>query len=114
MSSARSLGRALGSWLRSFHDWAADEKQAECREILSKNGVMKGVKFYVNYTMLIDTIGNFPDILEESRDVFEQVRDFAAAEMKREDSDHKYGVIHGDFWTGKYVFYPFSSLGILY
>lgn len=103
MSSARSLGRALGSWLRSFHDWAADEKQAECRDTLAKNGVMKDLKFYVNYAMLIDTIENFPNILGESRDVFERVRDFAAAELKREHCDDVYGIIHGDFWTGKYV-----------
>lgn len=63
---------------------------------------MKQLKFWVNYTMLIDTIANFPDILTQSRDVFEQVRDFAATELTKQNHDNEYGIIHGDFWTGKY------------
>lgn len=51
--------------------------------------------------MLLDTSANFPEILEESRVVFEEVHNFAAAELKKEDHDDKYGLIHGDFWTGK-------------
>lgn len=63
---------------------------------------MKDLKFWVNYTMLLDTIGNFPDILEGNRDIFEKVRDLAAAELEQQSHDDGYGVIHGDFWTGKY------------
>lgn len=104
-SSAESLGRALGSWLRSFHDWGSNKDQAGCKATLSKNESMKELKFWVNYTILIDTIANFPHILEKSRHVFEEVRDFAAAELTKQDHDDEYGIIHGDFWTGKYVYH---------
>ena len=101
-SSGRALGSALGSWLRSFHHWTAEEQQIETTKILGQNKVMKDLKFWVNYTMLLDTIGNFPDILEGNRDIFEKVRDLAAAELEQQSHDDGYGVIHGDFWTGKY------------
>lgn len=100
-TSARALGHSLGSWLRSFHSWASRPEQAETREILSKNQVLKDLKFYINYTWLLDTIGNFPAILEDSREIFEKVRDSAAEELKRTEYDDEYNVIHGDFWTGK-------------
>jgi hypothetical protein len=100
-TSALALGNSLGSWLRSFHSWASKPEQAEIRSILSGNQTLKDLKFYINYTWLLDTIEKFPAILEDSRDVFEKVRDSAAEELKRTDYDDEYNVIHGDFWTGK-------------
>ncbi|KAJ5486956.1 hypothetical protein N7530_001256 [Penicillium desertorum] len=99
-SSGRALGSALGSWLRSFHNWTTEEQQVESTKLLGENKVMKELKFWVNYTMLMNTIENFPDILEKDRDIFEKVRDLAAAELERQNYDEGYGVIHGDFWTG--------------
>lgn len=103
-SSARSLGRALGSWLRSFHDWGNSNNRDECKETLSRNQTMKDLKFWVNYTMLLDTVKNFPTILDKNRDIFEKVHKFAATELTQKDCDDEYGIIHGDFWTGKYVY----------
>jgi hypothetical protein len=100
-TSAQSLGHGLGSWLRAFHTWASKPEQAETREILSKNQALKNLKFYINYTWLLDTIDNFPAILEDSREVLEKVRDFAAEELEGTELDDEYNVIHGDFWTGK-------------
>jgi hypothetical protein len=100
-TSARALGHSLGSWLRSFHACASKPEQTEMRDILGKNHALKDLKFYINYTWLLDTVDNFPAILEESREVFEKVRDFAAEELKRAELDDEYNVIHGDFWTGK-------------
>ncbi|KAJ5885502.1 hypothetical protein N7495_010012 [Penicillium taxi] len=107
---AQSLGRALGSWLRHFHNWVREKQQAESREMLAKNDSMKQLKFSVNYDTLINTIDNFPEILENSRDVFEKVRGLAAAELKKQPHDEGYGVIHGDFWTGN-VLIPKAFLG---
>lgn len=102
-SSARALGRALGSWLRSFHDWGNSNDRSECKETLSRNQTMKDLKFWVNYTMLLDTVKNFPTILDKNRHIFEKLHDFAAAELTQKEYDDEYGIIHGDFWTGKYV-----------
>lgn len=109
-SSGRALGRALGSWLRSFHHWTAEKEQIESTKILGENKVMKDLKFWVNYTLLLDTIENFPDILEGNRDIFEKVRDLAAAELEQQSHDDRYGVIHGDFWTGKYALLDLDSM----
>jgi hypothetical protein len=100
-TSGRSLGSALGSWLKSFHNWASKSEQADSRSLLAQNGTMKDLKFYVNYSMLMDTIANFPGILEDSRGVFEELKDFAAAELKKSEEEDGFGIIHGDFWTGK-------------
>lgn len=100
-SSALSIGRALGSWLRSLHTWSAKDEQSSSKQNLLDNKPMQQIKFYANYTLLVETIGNFPTLLEESRGVFEQVRDAAAAELTSEDHSDEYGIIHGDFWTGK-------------
>ncbi|KAJ5782225.1 hypothetical protein N7457_003999, partial [Penicillium paradoxum] len=99
-ASAQSLGRAIGGWLRSFHEWTIQPEQEELTSVLNKSDVMKDLKFYINYVMLVDTIKDFPVLLEDSRGVFEEVRDLAAAELKRQDYDDSYGIIHGDFWTG--------------
>lgn len=99
------LGSALGAWLRSFHDWGSASERAETRAELGRNAAMKDLKFYVNYSMLLDTVANFPSILNECEGVFGEVRDFAAAELGKlgDDGDGKVGIIHGDFWTGKYA-----------
>ena len=102
-SSGRALGGALGSWLKLFHQWTAEEQQMESTRLLGENKVMRDLKFWVNYTMLMDTIENFPGILEEGRDIFEKVRGLAVAELERQSHDDGYGIIHGDFWTGKYA-----------
>lgn len=109
-SSGRALGSALGSWLRLFHHWAAEEQQMESRKVLGENKVMKDLKFWVNYTLLMNTIENFPSILEQDRDIFEKIRDLAAAELERQDHDNGYGIIHGDFWTGKYALLDLDSM----
>jgi len=61
---------------------------------------MMELKYTMNYgSILMDTISKFPEILEPSRGVFEEV-----AKSVRGELDGDGGVlIHGDFWSGKYV-----------
>ncbi|KAJ5523647.1 hypothetical protein N7513_013191 [Penicillium frequentans] len=68
-AAGHALGRSVGTWLRTFHDWAGKPEQGECRSLLAQNESMKQLKFYVNYSMLMDTIADFPGILENSRGV---------------------------------------------
>ena len=69
---------------------------------MDKNQYMRDLKFMVNYDALVNTIDKYPTVLGDSRDVFSKVREMAAAELSRKDGNGL-GIIHGDFWSGKYV-----------
>ncbi|RAL04967.1 uncharacterized protein BO80DRAFT_490598 [Aspergillus ibericus CBS 121593] len=96
---AFSIGRVLGTWLRSFHLWADKEAQAGVAAEMEKNQSMRDLKFTVNYDTLMNTIDRYPTILGDHRDIFSKVRDMAAAELGRKDKEG-FGIIHGDFWSG--------------
>lgn len=85
--------------MRAFHDWAALPVQHGLREAARANQPMQQLKHVVNYTTLVQTVENFPDVLGDARETFERIREEMAKELQREDLQ----VIHGDFWTGKYV-----------
>lgn len=90
------LGRALGTWLRNFHKWSAT--QAGLRKTVTENKDLQRLKHLINFSWLLDRVGQFPSILGEAKDVFEKVKDMAAKELEDES---RLQVIHGDFWTGK-------------
>ncbi|KAI0406593.1 kinase-like domain-containing protein [Xylaria palmicola] len=90
------LGAALGRWLRAFHDWSAT--RAGLRATVAGNAELQQLKHLINFSWLLDRVGQFPSILGDAKDVFEKVRDMAAEERQDED---RLQVIHGDFWTGK-------------
>lgn len=92
------LGRSLGEWLRSYHNWGQRPEQQEYRDILSKNKDMQSLKVVVNYKRLLQRADECPTILEDVRDVLQQVCDMAFTELEDES---KWQVTHGDFWTGK-------------
>ncbi|KAF7548830.1 hypothetical protein G7046_g8543 [Stylonectria norvegica] len=92
------LGRSLGHWLRSFHDWSERPDQARLREILARNKDMQGLKHMINYRQLVQLTGAHPDILgDEVKPVLQEIAEMAAGELADEAALH---VIHGDFWTG--------------
>ncbi|OJI82397.1 hypothetical protein ASPTUDRAFT_192642 [Aspergillus tubingensis CBS 134.48] len=105
---AFSIGRALGKWLQSFHHWADNEAQSGVAAEMDKNQYMRDLKFMVNYDALVNTIDKYPTILGDSRDVFSNVREMAAAELSRTDGSG-FGIIHGDFWSGN-VLIPKTAL----
>ena len=100
----RSIGRALGEWLLAFHTWT-DEHESSRRELkmrMAGNTLMRELKCSVNYDNLVQSVERYPALLEGSRGVFEEVRAFAKEECKRVDVNGEgFGVIHGDFWSGK-------------
>lgn len=107
--AAKAVGRSLGSWIGSFHAWTSLGQQTELRRTLAKNESMQKLKYTINYERLVNIIDTYPEILEESRSVFEQVRSHAAEEIsmgsqnangRGNSMDHRWGAIHGDFWTG--------------
>ena len=100
-SQASSLGAGLGTWAKDFHTWGAAPEQAELRATMQKNSTALGLKFRVNFGRLVATVDMFPAILERSRGLFKQIE----AEMKKRVASQdtaKLGIIHGDFWSGKY------------
>ncbi|KAI1757474.1 kinase-like domain-containing protein [Xylaria castorea] len=98
------LGRALGKWLRNFHNWSAT--QTDLRKTVAGNTDIRQLKQLINYSWLLDRVGQFPSILGEAKDVFEKVKDMAATELEDES---RLQVIHGDFWTGN-VLLPNSPI----
>lgn len=92
------LGRCLGGWLRSFHNWSNGPDNQGFRDILPTDRESQKLKHMINYGQLVQMVDKYPEILRDARDVFQQVSDQAAAET--EDLS-KLEVTHGDFWTGK-------------
>lgn len=99
-AQCQRLGHALGAWCKSFHVWGKDEERKELRDVMKGNKEMRELKFMVNYQMLINTVDNFPELLEENRSLFEDVKDNIRRELDERDGE----LIHGDFWTGKYAY----------
>ncbi|KAI1421421.1 kinase-like domain-containing protein [Xylaria sp. FL1777] len=89
------LGRALGKWLCAFHSWSAT--QAGLRKTVAANAELQQLKHFINYSWLLDRVGQFPAVLGEAKEVFEKVKAMAAQELK---DDSQLQPIHGDFWTG--------------
>ncbi|PLN84640.1 kinase-like domain-containing protein [Aspergillus taichungensis] len=96
---ASAIGRALGTWLGAFHAWSAAPAQTALATQLEKNHLMRDLKFSINYDSIVRMVDERPGLLGESRAVFEQVRDMAAAEVGR-TAGEGLGPIHGDFWSG--------------
>lgn len=93
----KRLSLALGIWAKALHVWATAPQQKALVETMKGNVEMKDLKYRLNYVTLVQTVANFPRILEESRALFEVIRDEARAEMETGEGQ----LIHGDFWTGK-------------
>lgn len=86
---------------------------------MKESKAMRNLKFEINYTTLLATIENFPDLLEESRGVFEEVVGEMRGVLEKLEDEGEGGVlVHGDFWSGKYEllflfclsFLPFTSV----
>ncbi|KAI1374637.1 kinase-like domain-containing protein [Hypoxylon crocopeplum] len=89
------LGKALGRWLRAFHNWAA--QQAELRSIVAGNKELQQLKHMINFSWLLDRVKQFPSILGDAEGVFEEVKNMATAELADKS---QLQAIHGDFWSG--------------
>jgi hypothetical protein len=97
-TSVLEIGQGLGMWLRSFHDWAAGHDTL--REAAKSNVGMMNIKLKYNYELLLSRVDKFPAILSDAKTEFEAVLAMAKSEL---EDEAKLQVVHGDFWTGKYV-----------
>lgn len=81
---ATALGRRLGSWLRSFHDWSSAPKQTALRDKMAQNEPMRKLKQSVTYDSFISVLDNFPGALEGKgvQETLESVREAAARDFE--------------------------------
>ena len=102
------VGFALGTWLRAFHSWTKEPAQFELRGVMEGNGTSRELKRRTTYDTITDIAQNFSMIRGEDLFALREVRARVLQEYEQElhaDADRKdgeqYGLIHGDFWTGK-------------
>ncbi len=105
-SVATSIGYALGSWLRSFHNWTSAPSQKDLRRKMWKNEPMRELKHQISYNSFIEVVEGFPEILGDGKNILEEVKEIATTEFQRKAGDEdtegeEWGIIHGDFWSGK-------------
>lgn len=99
-----SIGRDVGSRLRSFHTWASEPAQAALRADIGRNEPMRKLKYSTSYNTFINVLEKYPELVEECRKTLEEVKDMATREFHKtatEEEGEDWGIIHGDFWTGK-------------
>jgi hypothetical protein len=103
-SIAISIGHALGSWLRAFHSWTSSSSQSDLSVEIGNNEPMRKLKYQISYHSFIEVLERFPEVLGGYKKTLEEVREMASTEFERTASDgneKEWGLIHGDFWTGK-------------
>ncbi|KAM0263209.1 hypothetical protein ACHAQJ_001364 [Trichoderma viride] len=100
------LGQSLGRWLREFHSWSDQPDRQSLRELFAKNIDMRNIKKAINYDQLLGRLNVFPTVLQEHKDVLQQIVAMATAELGDES---QLSVIHGDFWTGN-ILLPNAAL----
>ncbi|KAB5566758.1 kinase-like domain-containing protein [Coniochaeta sp. 2T2.1] len=102
------FGHALGTWLGRFHEWGARPEHAELKRVATANKEIQRLKHLANYYFLVLAVDKFPALLGDAREVFEQVKAMADAEIEDES---KLQVTHGDFWTGNILLRTDEELG---
>lgn len=108
-----ALGMAMGRWLRGLHDQSAAQEggsasstghKSKLKRLAGDNVELQKLKHIINFEWLQGKPDKFPNVLgEDARQVLAKVRDMAAKELQ---DGLQLEVIHGDFWTGKYVMSP--------
>lgn len=68
------------------------------RDMAAKNTLGQDVKHMIYFQWLHDRIKEYPALMEDVKDILEEVEKMSLAERQREC---ELQLIHGDFWTGK-------------
>jgi hypothetical protein len=104
VSISNAMGYALGAWLRSFHSWVSAAAQAGVTRVICDNTPMRKIRFAISYGAFTSVIQKFPEIWEAEKQALEDVKNMATLEYAKApqaNAEESWGVIHGDFWTGK-------------
>lgn len=92
------LGEAVGAWLKGYEQWAS--RQDDLRKVAAENEFAQDVKHMLYFGWLRERVKQYPVLLDDVQDIFEQTEQMAAAERQEVDKLH---IIHGDLAPGKYV-----------
>ncbi|KAL2075203.1 hypothetical protein VTL71DRAFT_145 [Oculimacula yallundae] len=109
-SSLFTIGRHMGLWLRSFHDWADAPEQASLRAEMWCTDALRKQKYEFTHGSISGILEQFPSLTEDYEKTLDVIRGFYATDFKRpftEEGDG-YGLIHGDLWSGN-VLLPSSG-----
>jgi hypothetical protein len=109
-SIAETMGCALGAWLQGFHSWAAEPAQVKLDKVIGGNASMRELRYSISYGAFMEIVQKFPDIWYANKTTLEEVVTMAKAEYAM-STGQNWGIIHGDFWSGKQAIpSPLSSL----
>lgn len=101
---ARTIGLALGHWLRSFHSWTDAPAQHELRETVRQNTHALSLKHNVIWTQATAALR----LLSSQGEIMLSPPDEAEWDAARARAAHQIshppraeaGIVHGDFWAG--------------
>lgn len=104
-TSPASVGHDIGSWLRSFHEWTSEPRQAPLRETIGHNTEAQKLKRKITYDSFVQILEIYPELVKGYAEKLKSIQDALTAEFELDQppqgDDGSWGLIHGDFWTGK-------------
>ncbi|KAK7969248.1 hypothetical protein PG988_008321 [Apiospora saccharicola] len=101
-SSPRTVGQALGSWLREFHSWSSMPAQRPLLAQIGPNPGMRRLKCLMTYDSFIEILERHSELIDGHKSTLEEVQATFKQEFEQPPvgGDKARGLIHGDFWSG--------------
>lgn len=105
-TSPASVGHDMGSWLRFFHQWSSEPGQAQLRATIGRNTEARKLKRKITYDSFVAILERYhPEVVEGHVEKLKSIQNAMTAEFELNEppqgDDGRWGLIHGDFWTGK-------------
>ncbi|ETS86311.1 hypothetical protein PFICI_00139 [Pestalotiopsis fici W106-1] len=96
------IGRHLGTWLRSFHEWALESQQAGLRTQLGQKDPVRKLKCSVTFDVFLKVLETFPELLNGYQETLQAVQAAMTKEFAKPATgeDEGWGLVHGDLWSG--------------
>lgn len=105
-TSLASVGHDMGSWLRCFHQWSSEPGQAQLRATIGQNTEARKLKRKITYDSFVTILKRYhPELVDGHVEKLKSIQNAMTAEFELNEppqgDDGRWGLIHGDFWTGK-------------
>ena len=97
------IGHHLGSWLRSFHEWALEPQRAALRAQLGQKDPVRRLKCSVTFDVFLKVLQGFPELLNGREETLQAGQEAMTKEFQKSATDEGegWGLVHGDLWSGK-------------